>query len=45
MMALYILTTTYQNEPTHIFANCLNILYVVNTQIKHPMLHGALYDV
>ena len=30
----------YPNEPTHIFTNCLNGLYVIKTQIKHPTLHN-----
>jgi ribonuclease HI len=40
LMAIYktlrLITTKYTNEPAHIFTNCLNCLYVLNTQIKHP---------
>jgi hypothetical protein len=32
-------TTKYPNKPTHIFTDCLNCLYLVNTQVKHPNLH------
>ena len=39
-MAIYktlrLITTKYKNEPTHIFTDCLNCLYVLNTQIRHP---------
>ena len=31
----------YRNEPAHIFTNCLNILYLINTQTKHPTLHNS----
>ena len=37
-------TTTYQNEPTHKFTDCLNILYILNTQIKHPTSHNNHLD-
>ena len=30
----------YPNEPTHKFIDCLNGLYVIRTQIKHPTLHN-----
>ena len=30
----------YPDKPTHIFTNCLNGLYVIKTQIKHPTLHN-----
>ena len=30
----------YPNEPAHIFTNCLNGLYIIKTQIKHPTLHN-----
>ena len=33
---LRIITTKYPNEPAHIFTDCLNCIYVINTQIKHP---------
>jgi hypothetical protein len=35
---LQLLTTTYRDEPTHIFTYYLNVLYLLNTQIKHPTL-------
>ena len=45
MMAIHhtlcLLITTYRNEPAHIFTNCLNVLYLLNTQIKHPTLHNS----
>ena len=48
MMAIHhtlqLLTTTYQNEPAHIFTDCLNILYLFNTQIKHPTSHNSHPD-
>ena len=37
---LHLLTTTYRDEPTYIFTNCLNVLYLLNTQIKHPTMHN-----
>ena len=37
---LRLLTTTYRNEPAHIFTNCFNVLYLLNTQTKHPTLHN-----
>ena len=37
---LRLLTTTYRNEPAHIFIDCLNVLYLINTQTKHPTLHN-----
>ena len=37
---LRLLTTTYINKPTHIFTDCLNVLYLLNTQIKHPTMHN-----
>ena len=37
---LRLLTTTYPNEPAHIFTDCLNVLYLLNTQTKHPTLHN-----
>ena len=48
MMAIHhtlqLLTTTYRNEPAHIFTDCLNVLYVLNTQIKHPISHNNHLD-
>ena len=37
---LEIITTKYPNKPGHIFTNCLNCLYIINTQIKHPTYHN-----
>ena len=37
---LKIIEVEYPNEPAHIFTNCLNGLYVIKTQIKHPTLHN-----
>lgn len=40
MMAIHhtlqLLTITYYNEPTQIFIDYLNIIYLLNTHIKHP---------
>ena len=41
---LRLLTTTYRNEPAHIFIDCLNVLYLLNTQTKHPTLHNSQPD-
>ena len=30
----------FPNEPAHIFTDCLNGLYVIKNQIKHPTLHN-----
>jgi len=30
------LTTTYCDEPTQIFLDYLNVIYLLNTQIKYP---------
>ena len=37
---LHLLTTTYRNEPAHIFTDCLNVMYLLNTQTKHPTQHN-----
>ena len=42
---LRIITTKYPHEPTHIFTDCLNCLYVINTQIKHPTHHNNHADI
>ena len=34
----------YPNELTHIFTDCLNGLYVIKIQIKHPTLHNNHLD-
>ena len=41
---LELLTTTCRDEPTHIFTDCLNVLYLLNTQIKHPTPHNSHPD-
>ena len=38
---LQIINTQYPNEPTYIFTDSLNVLYLLNTQIKHPTLHNS----
>ena len=37
---LKIINEEYPNKPTYIFTHCLNGLYVIKTQIKHPTLHN-----
>ena len=37
---LKMINEVYPNEPTYIFTDCLNGLYVIKTQIKHPTLHN-----
>ena len=48
MMAIHktlqIITTNYANEPAHIFTDCINVLYLLNTQITHPTLHNSHPD-
>jgi ribonuclease HI len=48
MMAIHhtlqLLTTTYRDELAHIFIDCLNVLYLLNTQIKHATLHNSHPD-
>ena len=34
----------YPNEPAYIFIDNLNVLYLLNTQIKHPTLHNSHPD-
>src|ERR1700738_1377156 len=45
MMAIHhtlqFLTTTYCDDTTHMFTNCLNVLYLLNTQVKHPTMHDS----
>ena len=38
--ALTIINKDFPNEHAHIFRNCLNGLYVIKNQIKHPTLHN-----
>ena len=41
---LKLITTKYPHEPAHIFTDCLNCLYVINTHIKHPTQHNNHAD-
>ena len=41
---LRIITSRYPNELAHIFTDCLNCLYVINTQLKHPTHHNNHAD-
>jgi hypothetical protein len=41
---LSIINTQYPSEPTFIFTDSLNVLYLLNTQIKHPALHDSHPD-
>ena len=41
---LRIINTLYPNEPAYIFTDNLNVLYLLNTQIKHPTLHNSHPD-
>ena len=41
---LRLISTKYPNEPAHIFTDCLNCLYNLNTQIKHPTMHNNHAD-
>jgi hypothetical protein len=41
---LRIINTQYPNEPAFIFTDSLNVLYLLNTQIKHPTLHNSHPD-
>jgi ribonuclease HI len=41
---LCLLTITYRNEPAHIFTDCLNVLYLLTTQIKNPTSHNSHPD-
>ena len=38
---LRIINTQFPNEPAFIFTDSLNVLYLLNTQIKHPTLHNS----
>ena len=38
---LRILNTKFPNEPAYIFTDSLNVLFLLNTQIKHPTLHNS----
>ena len=41
---LKIINDEYPNEPAHIFTDCLNGLYVIKTQIKHPTMYNNHLD-
>jgi ribonuclease HI len=41
---LRIINTLYPNKPAYIFIDSLNVLYLLNTQIKHPTLHNSHTD-
>ena len=41
---LRIINTQYPNEPAYIFTDSLKVLYLLNTQIKHPTLHNSHPD-
>ena len=41
---LRIINTLYPNEPAYIFIDSLNVLYLLNAQIKHPTLHTSHPD-
>lgn len=45
MMAIHktlrIITTKYANKPAYIFTDCINVLYLLNTQITHPTTHNS----
>ena len=41
---LKLISTNYLNELAHIFTDCLNCLYNLNTQIKHPTMHNNHAD-
>ena len=48
MMAIHktltLINTKFPNEPAYIFTDSLNVLYLLNTQIKHPTLHNSHPD-
>jgi hypothetical protein len=43
-MAIYtfiqLSTTTYIEEPIYIFTDCLNSLYLINIQLRHPSAYN-----
>ena len=41
---LKIINNEYSNKLAHIFTECLNGLYVIKTQIKHPTMHNNHLD-
>ena len=44
LKALRIINKHYPNEPAYIFTDSLNVLYLLNTHIKHPTLHNSHPD-
>ena len=43
-LTLTLINTQFPNEPAYIFTDSLNVLYLLNTQIKHPTLHNSHPD-
>jgi hypothetical protein len=43
-MAIKLSTTIYIEEPTYIFMDSLNSLYLINTQLRHPLAHNNHLD-
>ena len=41
LKTLRIINTQYPNEPAFLFTDSLNVLYLLNTQIKHPTLYNS----
>jgi ribonuclease HI len=41
---LKLISKKYPNKPAHIFTDCLNCLYNLNTHIKHPTIHNNHAD-
>ena len=41
---LQILIIKYLNEPTHIFIDCVNVLYLLNTHIQYHTTHNNHLD-
>jgi ribonuclease HI len=41
---LRIINTQFPNQPAVIFTDILNVLYLLNTQIKRPTLHNSHPD-
>jgi hypothetical protein len=43
-MTIKLSTTNYANEPIYIFTDSLNSLYLINTQLRHPLAHNSHPD-
>ena len=41
---LQILNEKYPDEPAYFFTHCINVLYLLNTQIQHPTMHNGHSD-